>query len=85
MNRPKRGRAPIKKSTNKKFNTLKKNDIKKKEKEKEKMNRKQNKLGFRDTSTESFRFYQYLYIVRRGRQEGRETERLPLEMRKAVK
>ena len=39
-------------------------------------NRAQNKLGFRDTSTESSSFCQYLYIVRRG---GRKTERLLLE------
>ena len=39
-------------------------------------NRAQNKLGFRDTSTESFSFCQYVYIVRRG---GRKTERLLLE------
>ena len=30
----------------------------------------QKELGFRDTSTESTRFRQYLYTVRRGRQEG---------------
>lgn len=34
-------------------------------------NRAQKKLGFRDTSTESSSCCQYLYIVRRGRQEGR--------------
>ena len=91
MNKPKRGKASIKKPTNKKFNTLKKKDLeskrgkKKKKKNIKQKNRTQNKLGFRDTSTESSRLYQYLYIVRRGRQEGRETERLPLEMRKVVK
>ena len=46
-------------------------------------NRAQKKLGFRDTSTESSRCCQYLYIVRRGRQEGRKTERLLLEGREA--
>ena len=34
-------------------------------------NRALKKLGFRDTSTESSSCCQYLYIVRRGRQEGR--------------
>ena len=34
-------------------------------------NRAQKKLEFRDTSTKSARFRQYLYTVRRGRQEGR--------------
>ena len=43
----------------------------------------QKKLGFRGNSTELSSCYQYLYIVRRGRQEGRETERLPLEGREA--
>ena len=45
-------------------------------------NRALKKLGFRDTSTESSSCCQYLYIVRRGRQEGRKIERLPLEGRK---
>ena len=36
-----------------------------------KKNRAQKKLGFRDTSTESSSCCQYLYIVRRGRYEGR--------------
>ena len=49
---------------------------KKREKIKQK-NGPQNKLGFRDTSTGSSRLCQYLYSsVRRGRQEGRKTERL---------
>ena len=46
-------------------------------------NRAQKKLGFRDTSTESSSCCQYLYIVRRGRQEGRKIKRLPLEGREA--
>ena len=46
-------------------------------------NRALKKLGFRDTSTESSSCCQYLYIIRRGRQEGRKTERLPLEGREA--
>ena len=84
MNIPKRGRAPIKKPTNKKFNTLRKTiqKVKRKKKIKQK-NKAQKKLGFRDTSTQSSRFYQYLQTVRRVRQEGRETERLPLEGREA--
>ena len=44
-------------------------------------NRAQKKLGFRDTSTELSSCCQYLYIARRGRQEGRKTERLLLEGR----
>ena len=69
MNKPKRGKASIKKPTNKKFNTLKKKDLESKRGKKniKQKNRTQNKLGFRDTSTESSRLYQYLYIVRRGR------------------
>ena len=46
-------------------------------------NRALKKLGFRDTSTESSSCCQYLCIVRRGRQEGRKIERLPLEGREA--
>ena len=46
-------------------------------------NRALKKLGFRDTSTESSSCCQYLYIERRGRQEGRKTERLLLEGREA--
>ena len=57
MNKPKRGKASIKKPTNKKFNTLKKKDLESKRGKKKKnikqKNRTQNKLGFRDTSTES--------------------------------
>ena len=48
----------------------------KKGKKNQEKNRAQNKLGFRDTSTESSSFCQYLYTVRRG---GRKTERLSLE------
>ena len=39
-------------------------------------NRAQNKLGFRDTLTESSSSYQYLYTMRRGEKK---TEKLPLE------
>ena len=46
-------------------------------------NRAQKKLGFRDTLTKSSSCCQYLYIVRRGRREGRKTKRLPLEGREA--
>ena len=46
-------------------------------------NRAQKKLGSRDTSTESSSCCQYLYIVRKGRLEGRKTERLPLEGKEA--
>ena len=82
MNKPKSSRAPIKKLTNKKFNTLRKTIQKVKGKKKIKQkNKAQKKLGFRDTSTQSSRFCQYLYTVKRVRQEGRETERLPLERR----
>ena len=64
MNRPKRGRAPIKKSTNKKYNTLRKTTQKVKGKKKiKKKNKAQKKLGFRDSSAQSSWFYQYLYIV----------------------
>ena len=56
----------------------------KREKKIKQKNGPQKKLGFRDTSTESFNLCQYLYSsVRRGRQEGRKTERPPLEGRKA--
>ena len=55
-----------------------KNKIKIKIKIKQK-NKAQKKLGFRDTSTKSPRLCQYLYTMRRGRQKGRKTERLPLE------
>ena len=55
--------------------------VKRKKKNIMQKNRAQKKLGFRDTSTESSSCYQYLYIVRRGRQEGRKTEGLPLEGR----
>ena len=86
MNKPNKDRASIKKPTNKKFTTLKKNDLEsKREKNIKQKDRAQKKMGFRDFSTESSRFYHYLYTVRRGRQEGRETERLPLEARKVVK
>ena len=85
MNKPKRGRASIKKPTNKKFNTIRKmiQKVKGNKKKIKQKNKAQKKLGFRDTSTQSSRFYQYLYTVRRVRQEGRETERLPLEGREA--
>ena len=57
---------------------------KKRKKKIKQKNGPQKKLGFRDTSTESFNLCQYLYSsVRRGRQEGRKTERPPLEGRKA--
>ena len=46
-------------------------------------NRAQKKLGLRDTLTESSSCCQYLYTVRRGRQEGRKTDKLPLEGREA--
>ena len=56
----------------------------KKRKKIKQKNGPQKKLGFRDTSTKSFSLCQYLYSsVRRGRQEGRKTERPPLEGRKA--
>ena len=57
--------------------------VKRKKKNIMQKNRALKKLGFRDTSTESSSCCQYLYIVRRGRQEGRKTERLPLEGREA--
>ena len=59
MNKPKRGRAPIKKPTNKKIQHPKKNDVESKRKKKKKIkqkNKAQKKLGFRDTSTQSSRF-----------------------------
>ena len=34
----------------------------------------QKELGFRDTSIESARFRKYLYTVRRGRQQGRNSD-----------
>ena len=50
MNRPERGRAPIKKPSNKKFNTLKHERGSKKGKKKIKQkNRAQKELRFRDT------------------------------------
>ena len=75
MNKPQRGRAPIKNyphhSTKDAVKKCKKGikNIKQK-------NSAQNKLGFRDTSTKLSIFCQYLYTVRRG---GRKLERLPLE------
>ena len=62
-----------------------KNDLESKRKKKKikQKNKAQKKLGFRDTSTQSSRFCQYLYTVRRVRQDGRETERLSLEGREA--
>ena len=57
--------------------------VKRKKKNIMQKNRALKKLGFRDTSTELSSCCQYLYIVRRGRQEGRKTERLPLEGREA--
>ena len=75
MNRPKRGRAPIKKPTNKKFNNLRKTIQKVKGKKKiKKKNKAQKKVRFRDTSTQSSKFCQYLYTVWRVRQKGSETE-----------
>ena len=77
MNRPKRGRTPIKKLSNKKFNTLK--------------HKRGNKKGgggnqAKEQSTKGSEiqrfltnFCQYLYNVKRGRQKGRKTKRLPLE------
>ena len=57
---------------------------KKREKKIKQKNGPQKKLGFRDTSTESFNLCQYLYSsVRRGRLEGRKIERPPLEGREA--
>ena len=69
MNKLKRGIASIKKSTNKKFNTLRKMiwKVKRKKKIKQK-NKAQKKLGFKDTSTQSSRFCQYLYTMKRVRQ-----------------
>ena len=56
----------------------------KKRKKIKQKNGPQKKLGFRDTLTESSSLYQYLYSsVRRGGQEGRKTERPPLEGREA--
>ena len=57
--------------------------VKRKKKNIMQKNRALKKLGFRDTSTESSSCCQYLYIVRRGRQEGRKIERLLLEGREA--
>ena len=57
--------------------------VKRKKKNIMQKNRALKKLGFRDTSTESSSCCQYLYIIRRGRQEGKKTERLPLEGREA--
>ena len=57
--------------------------VKRKKKNIMQKNRALKKLGFRDTSTESSSCCQYLYIVRRGRQEGRKTKRLVLEGREA--
>ena len=51
MNRPKRGRAPIKKSNNKKFNTLKHERGCKKGKKIKQKNRAQKELRFRDTDS----------------------------------
>ena len=51
MNRPKRGRAPIKKSSNKKFNTLKHERGSKKGKKIKQKNRAQKELRFRDTDS----------------------------------
>ena len=57
----------------------KKKVVKRGKKKIKQKNGPQKKLGFRDTSTESFNLCQYLYSsVRRGRQEGRKTERPPL-------
>ena len=58
MNKPKRGRASIKKPTNKKFNTLRKmiQKVKGNKKKIKQKNKAQKKLGFRDTSTQSSRF-----------------------------
>ena len=52
MNRPKRGRAPIKKSTNKKFNTLRKMiwKVKRKKKIKQK-NKAQSERGREESKT----------------------------------
>ena len=95
INRPKRGRAPIKEPINQKFNIESKINItithsivvkrgrKKKSSERNNTINLIEILGFRDTLTKSSNFYQYLYTVRRGRQEGRKTERLPLEGREA--
>ena len=49
MNKPKRGRAPIKKSNNKKLNTLKHERGSKKGKKIKQKNRAQKELRFRDT------------------------------------
>ena len=43
-----------------------------------KNNGAQKELGFRDTSTELARFRKYLYTVRRGRQQGRNSDKWPL-------
>ena len=51
MNRPKRGRAPIKKSNNKKSNTLKHERGSKKGKKIKQKNRAQKELRFRDTDS----------------------------------
>ena len=51
MNRPKRVRAPIKKSNNKKLNTLKHERGSKKGKKIKQKNRAQKELRFRDTDS----------------------------------
>ena len=51
MNRPKRGKAPIKKSSNKKYNTLKHERGNKKGKKIKQKNRAQKELRFRDTDS----------------------------------
>ena len=51
MNRPKRGKAPIKKSNNKKFNTLKHERGSKKGKKIKQKNRAKKELRFRDTDS----------------------------------
>ena len=61
-----------------------KNAVKREKKKIKQKNGPQKKLGFRDILTKSSRLCQYLYSsVRRGRQEGRKTERPSLEGREA--
>ena len=58
MNRPKRGRAPIKKPINKKFNTLKhERGSKKGKKNIKQKNRAQKELRFRDSLAASVNIY----------------------------